>query len=145
MFTFIFYLLVILFIAAGIFLYVRYNIEINKAQNRTSERQIRKAQKAVLTQASSDTQWRAVKMKPGLMCCRFAETMRGEVFLSSEAPTFPLKQCTQKECSCKYTHLEDRRDGDERRETTEYLNELFDMHQQDRRKTKGRRFTDMDS
>ena len=145
MFTFIFYLLVILFIAAGVFLYIRYNIEINKAQNRTPERQVRKARKPVLAQASSDTQWRAVKMKPGLMCCRVAEVMRGKVFLASEAPTFPLKECKQKECSCKYTHLEDRRDEDDRRQATEYLDELYDMHQKDRRKSKGRRFTDMGS
>jgi len=145
MFTFLLYLLVLLLIAAGVFLYVRYNIEINKAQNRVPERQVRKALKPDLKQASSDTQWRAVKMKPGLMCCRVAEAMRGKVFLASEAPAFPLKQCTRKECDCKYTHLEDRRDGDDRREATEYLDELFDMHQKDRRKSNGRRLTDMDS
>jgi len=144
MFTFIFYLLVIILIAAGVFLYIRYNIEINKAQHRTPETQLRKARRPVLQEASSDTRWRAVKLKPGLMCCRTAEKMRGQVFLASEAPKFPLKECAQKECSCKYTHLEDRRDGDDRRQTTEYLDEMYDMHQKDRRRTRGRRFTDME-
>ncbi len=143
MLTFFFYLLVILLIAAGIFLYIRYNIEIDKAQNRIPEKQARKSPKPDLKQTLSDTQWRAVKVKPGLICCRIAEAMRGKVYLASEAPAFPLKQCTQKQCSCKYTHLEDRRDGDDRREATEYLDELFDMHQKDRRKSHGRRFTDM--
>ena len=144
MLTLLFYLLIILIIAAGVFLYIRYNIEINKAQNRVPERKIRKVSKPVLKQSSSDTQWRAVKMKPGLMCCRFAESMRGKVFLAAEAPVFPLNQCTQKECGCKYTHLEDRRDGDDRRQATDYLDDLYDMHQKDRRSGKGRRFTDMD-
>ncbi|MCP4187846.1 MAG: hypothetical protein GY763_09635 [Gammaproteobacteria bacterium] len=143
MFSLILFLFVTLLAAAGVFLFVRYNIELSKAQNRAQQSERQTTRKPIIKRASSITQWRSVKLEPGLMCCNHAAVMRNKIFLAAEAPQFPLARCDKKDCNCKYVHLEDRRDGDDRRQTTEYNNQIFDLHQQNRRKTRGRRVTDM--
>ena len=88
---------------------------------------------------SANTQWRAVKVQTGLMCCQAAESMRGRVYLVAEAPNFPLKKCESRECKCRYIHLNDRREGDDRRETTEFLIRMNNFQGQERRRTQDRR------
>lgn len=142
--TFITTILIVLLIAAGIFLFVQYGIQLKKATGRASSTTKIAARKSTPTQStSSTTQWKAVKVKTGLMCCKRAERMRGQVFLTAEAPTFPLKDCKVKTCECKYLHIDDRRDGDDRRESTEFLNDLYDLHNKDRRKIKDRRIASL--
>ena len=138
--TFIFTILIVLLFATGIFLYVQYNIELGKATGKrppTSRPPAR--QPAGKKSISSKPQWAAVKVKTGLMCCKSVEKIRGKVFLTGEAPVFPLKDCKVKACECKYIHMNDRREGDDRRESTEFLNDLYDLHKKDRRKIKDRR------
>ncbi len=138
--TFIFTAFIVLLIAAGIFLYVRYQIELNKATGKrpSTVRQPVKLPAGKKT-SSLNTQWKAVKVKTGLMCCKPVENMRGKVYLIADTPEFPLKDCKVKSCECKYIHMDDRRAGDDRRESTEFLNDLYDLHKKDRRKIKDRR------
>jgi len=80
-------------------------------------------------------QWRAVKIAPGLISCDAAGKLAGKVFLSRESPQFPLEGCTEKDCRCKYVHLDDRRDGSDRRFE---LGELL-VSQDEKRQITGRR------
>lgn len=58
--------------------------------------------------------WHAVSIEPGPRACDAAQQLRGQVFLSREAPALPLKQCDRSECSCRYEHHDDRRKGPRR-------------------------------
>lgn len=131
-------------LAVGIFLYVQYNIQLNLATGKTSSnQQFKRNRSQAFKPASSDTRWKAVKVKTGLMCCKAAEKMRSQVYLSADAPVFPLESCQSKNCECRYIHMDDRREGDDRRESTEFLNDLYDMHDKDRREIKDRRVSDL--
>ncbi len=133
----------ILVTAIGVYLTVQYNILIKEEHNKSPAAQqsvIRTP--AVSNQSPSRSRWAAVRIKPGLICCRKAELMVDQVFLVSEAPDLPLAQCDSKDCRCKYTHLNDRREEDERRESTEYVDALYGQSDMDRRKVKGRRASD---
>jgi hypothetical protein len=144
MFTFIFIILIVLLAAGGIFLFVQYNIQLNLATGKTSPNEKIKHDKSPdYKPSSSTTRWKAVRIKTGLMCCKAAERMRSQVYLSAEAPTFPLEGCKSKGCECKYIHMNDRRETDDRRESTEFLNDLYDMHDKDRRKIKDRRISNL--
>jgi hypothetical protein len=37
--------------------------------------------------------------------------LRGQRFLSREAPQLPLKACDREDCTCRYEHHQDRRKG----------------------------------
>lgn len=140
MFTFIIIILIVLLVAGGVFLYVQYNIQLNLATgNTSSNKKLKRDKFPVYKSSSSDTRWKAVKIKTGLMCCKAAERMRSQVYLTTEAPVFPLEDCKVKSCQCKYIHMNDRREEDDRRESTEFLDDLYDMHNKDRRKIKDRR------
>jgi hypothetical protein len=59
--------------------------------------------------------WHAVSIIPKGASCEAAHAIRGNRFLSAEAPRLPLVQCTSpKSCTCAYKHYEDRR-GNPRR------------------------------
>jgi len=87
----------------------------------------------------SDTNWHAVKIKAGLICCKGAQEVTNQLYLAVDAPVFPLNDCTVKTCQCKYLHLSDRRDGGDRREATEYLEDLLKFHEKERRTIMERR------
>lgn len=91
----------------------------------------------------SSTQWRAVKIAPGLMSCDAAEKLADKVFLSSESPQFPLHGCSEKDCRCKYVHLNDRRSRSDRRLELGELGASFLVGQAERRQITGRRSTDL--
>jgi len=91
----------------------------------------------------SSTQWSAVKIAPGLISCGAAGKLAGKVFLSRESPQFPLDGCTEKDCRCKYVHLDDRRDGSDRRIELGDLGAFFPVSQTERRQTTGRRSRDL--
>ena len=144
MFTLVFIVLFVLLVAVGGFLYVQYQIQLNLATGKTSPKKKNQRNKLLSPKAtSSSTQWKAVKVKAGLMCCKEAEKMRSQIYLTAEAPAFPLEGCKAKKCECKYIHMNDRREGDDRRESTDFLNDLYDMHDKDRRKIKDRRKTNL--
>lgn len=91
----------------------------------------------------SSTQWRAVKIAPGLMSCDAAGKLADKVFLSSESPRLPLDGCTEEDCRCKYVHLEDRRDGGDRRIELGELSAFLPLSQVERRQMSGRRREDL--
>ena len=98
---------------AAFFLYVQYHIQLRKARGMDRSPGVSLAPKSFVDQAvSANTQWRAVKVQTGLMCCQAAESMRGRVYLVAEAPSFPLKKCESRDCKCRYIYLNDRREGD---------------------------------
>lgn len=91
----------------------------------------------------STTQWRAVKIAPGLLCCDAVGKLTGQVFLATESPQLPLEGCDEKDCRCKYIHLEDRRSGGDRRLELGELGAFLPASQTERRQVGGRRATDM--
>jgi hypothetical protein len=52
----------------------------------------------------------AVTIETGRHCCREARELHGQRFLSREAPSLPLKNCSSENCECHYQHHDDRRD-----------------------------------
>lgn len=53
--------------------------------------------------------WHAVAIHPGPKRCKAVEALAGQKYLSKHAPTLPLRDCTEPQCSCRYRHYEDRR------------------------------------
>ncbi len=53
----------------------------------------------------------AVSIATGPRCCGAARDLRGERFLSRDAPKLPLKDCDRADCACRYEHHKDRREG----------------------------------
>lgn len=140
MFTLIMLVLLALLISAGVYLTIRYNIELKKAQGVIAPAKTPVSKKPAHRKAKATiTNWRSVKINPGRNCCKAADDMQDKVYLASQAPIFPLPECTIKECSCRYSHLDDRRGGDDRREATEYSNRIYSTSEQDRRYTRDRR------
>jgi hypothetical protein len=93
--------------------------------------------------SSADTKWRSVKIRPGLISCERAASFRGQVFLSQEAPSLPLQNCTEEECNCHYIFLDDRRSGADRRIDLGKMGEFFPTYQGERRQVHGRREADL--
>jgi hypothetical protein len=56
----------------------------------------------------------AVSIQAGRNCCRAARELQGHRFLSREAPSLPLKDCSSDNCMCHYQHHDDRRRGPRR-------------------------------
>jgi hypothetical protein len=55
-----------------------------------------------------------IRICPG--ACRPARALKGQRFLSKEAPALPLPACTATECTCKFTKWSDRRSESRRLE-----------------------------
>jgi hypothetical protein len=51
----------------------------------------------------------AVSIATGPGCCAEVRRLRGQRFLSREAPLLPVKGCDRPNCTCRYEHHEDRR------------------------------------
>jgi hypothetical protein len=65
---------------------------------------------------SRPVSYRGVEIRCSEDACEAAKAERGKRYLSKEAPTFPLSGCDRREgCGCRYSHLEDRRDKEDRR------------------------------
>lgn len=92
---------------------------------------------------SEDTRWRSVKIRPGLIACDRVADMAGQIFLSQQAPSLPLENCTEKDCRCHYIFLDDRRSGTDRRVDLGKLDELLPSRGINRRSIAGRRATDL--
>lgn len=136
-------LFICLVAGAAVFLYVQYHIQLKKARGSERSPGVSLARRSFASNSvkpvSQGTSWRAVKVKTGLMCCQAAERLSGRVYLVTDAPDFPLKKCDSQECECRYVYMNDRRDGEERRETTEFLIKMNKFKDDERRKTKDRR------
>jgi hypothetical protein len=92
---------------------------------------------------SSETRWRSVRIRPGLMTCASVTSISDQVFLSRDAPPLPLKGCGEKDCNCHYIFLDDRRSGSERRIDLGRLGEFFPDYEGERRQVRGRRLADL--
>ena len=90
-----------------------------------------------------DTRWRAVRVAPGLICCDAVSKLDGQVFLSRLSPKLPLDECDARDCRCKYVHLDDRRNGGDRRAALGELDAYLPFNQGERRKSEGRRTADL--
>jgi hypothetical protein len=51
----------------------------------------------------------AVTIAAGPRACAAARQLRGQRFLSRDAPPLPLKDCSCLNCECRYEHYDDRR------------------------------------
>ena len=91
---------------------------------------------------SSDTRWRSVKIRPGLMSCKRVGTIAGQIFLAEEAPSLPLENCTEEDCRCHYIFLEDRRSGMDRRVELGRFGEFVSSYRSEKRYHAGRRYAD---
>ena len=65
--------------------------------------------------AHKATEYHAVSIRVPGAACDAAKALKGQRFLSSEAPLLPLADCDAAECSCTFAHHADRRAGDDRR------------------------------
>jgi hypothetical protein len=45
------------------------------------------------------------------VCCRAVQSIAGKRFLATEVPLFPLQDCDQPRCDCRYRRYADRRTG----------------------------------
>jgi len=97
-----------------------------------------------IRERSSDTRWRAVEIRPGLFCCKSAAKIANRIYLASEAPAFPLDDCSEKKCHCKYKFLDDRRSGEDRRDDNTTLSSVTQGFETDRRHLRGRRASDFE-
>ncbi len=86
--------------------------------------------------------WRAVKIAPGLISCEAVAKHADRVFLASKAPQVPLNGCSEKQCRCKYIHMDDRRSGGDRRVELGDLGAFLPSNQVERRNNNGRRVAD---
>ena len=133
------YSLIALAIVAVAIVFLLSRRSVKTAQPKRSKRT-----KTTATRAErSSTQWRAVKIEPGLFCCDAVGKLAGQVFLSTESPSLPLDGCSEQNCRCKYIHLEDRRSGGDRRIELGELGAFLPINQIERRQVGGRRATDM--
>jgi len=104
--------------------------------------------KSVKVDAISDnseiTEWRSVKIRPGLTSCVSVRNLVNRIYLASKAPALPLRLCTEKECQCRYIRLTDRRDSEDRRAILEHPGHIYLRYQRDdRRQILSRRATDI--
>jgi hypothetical protein len=94
--------------------------------------------------APDDTRWRSVRIRPGLIACRYATNLQDQVFLAHNAPKLPLAHCRESDCRCHYVFYKDRRSGFDRRVRAERVYRLFDSRGENRRRRGfGRRADDL--
>jgi len=84
--------------------------------------------------------WHAVSIIPSARACRLARSLTNVRFLSQQAPTLPLADCTVRPCSCRYRHFQDRRTS--ARRDSEWVGTRMGWAGQERRVSRGRRSTD---
>ena len=104
-------------------------------QRRKFEADLGRAQQAATQQHVVVNPYHAVGIKPGKDCCGAAQAIRGKRFLSREAPSTPLRDCTAATCTCTYQHFDDRRSGVDRRQVAGHP-------RNERRLSRGRRVED---
>ena len=91
----------------------------------------------------TDTDWRSVRVRPGKISCKRVAAITDQVFLSKDAPSLPLENCTTKGCRCHYTFLDDRRGGEDRRIELGRAGEFLPAYGSERRWAEGRRDVDL--
>ena len=90
----------------------------------------------------SASRYHCVSINPAEGACRTAMTLRGQRFLSDEAPLLPLASCDVTRCGCTFVHHKDRRRSDRRNPYTAQSHSFVIQGGVDRRGRRGRRDTD---
>lgn len=93
-------------------------------------------------QQSPPKRYSAVKITHGLNRCLTAEQCRNRVWLSSEAPAIPLVGCDEEQCECRYVHLDDRRNNEDRRNPYAPIDPSIFNEAMRSRQARGRRAAD---
>lgn len=65
--------------------------------------------------SSGDLSFHAVSIVYAQGACKAAVQLEGRRFLSSAAPKLPLTECDVLECKCRFSHHQDRREAEDRR------------------------------
>jgi hypothetical protein len=85
----------------------------------------------------------AVSVQPSKSSCQAARSLKGQRFLSKDAPFLPVQGCTAQKCQCIYHHHPDRRTGNgDRRALGSAGSFLLGNSNSNRRSGKGRRKID---
>ncbi len=85
----------------------------------------------------------AVKIKRCMEACAQVMTHSDKLFLISEAPGLPLKDCDRVfDCNCRFIHFADRRQGEDRRSHSVVLQSVFRGEELRGNKKRGRRRDD---
>ena len=140
--TIVFSLIVIVCITAALLL-VRSNQRPSRSKLATGT----KSGSTADARPQPSTRFRATSIEAGEECCKAVKVIAGKRFLVADdnIPEIPLPACDALNCSCIYTHHEDRRDeGEVRRGPQAGLRTELHRHAADseRRKKRGRRVTD---
>jgi hypothetical protein len=87
--------------------------------------------------------WNAVSVVAASFGCEAARALKGRRFLGAEAPRLPMAECTSPgTCRCIYKKFPDRRAGPRRVEEKTGLRRVASADQE-RRRRRGRRSTDL--
>lgn len=86
--------------------------------------------------------YHAVTIVPGTRACPAAFELGGVRFLSREAPSLPLKDCSATKCECRYEHYDDRRKGARRARDMQVSIDGYDGLERRGTEKRGRRKTD---
>jgi hypothetical protein len=86
--------------------------------------------------------YHAVSVVPGQDACAEARALRGQRFLSREAPALPLTGCKSTQCTCRYEHHEDRRKGGRRARDLAVAIDGYEGEEQRDPSCRGRRNSD---
>jgi len=90
------------------------------------------------------SRWNAVAIVGATGACEAARGLKGKRFLSSQAPRLPLAECSSPgECRCVYKKYPDRRAGPRREVERSGLRRAV-SGEQERRRRRGRRSSDME-
>jgi len=88
------------------------------------------------------SRWNAVSILSSSGSCEAAKALKGQRFLSAQAPRLPLAGCTRAaQCTCVYRKFADRRAGPRREEDATGMRRLS-PEGKERRNRRGRRKTD---
>ena len=93
--------------------------------------------------SKTPSRWSAVSILPGSISCGAARALKGQRFLSGEAPRIPLSECTSAaNCRCVYRKFADRRAGPRRGEDQSGMRRVGTSGPE-RRVGRGRRSSDV--
>ena len=89
--------------------------------------------------------YQAVSVVPGRGACEAVRRLKGQTFLTDQAPLVPLADCGSDHCACKYRRVEDRRaPGGDRRAPFGLGSDLYAQNgREERRRRVGRRHADL--
>ena len=88
--------------------------------------------------SAAQQSYRAASLACDALACQAAKDMRGEKFLTGEAPHLPLRDCDRGQCNCHLAFHNDRRSSNKERRNLQPQSDTDG----DRRMSNGRRRTD---